>query len=54
MDGEVPDLAEQEYDECQSDLLFSVCGGCVQWMVDVISHPCRKAPIVATILEYVP
>lgn len=51
MDGEVADLTEQEDDERQSDLLLAVNGGRVQRVVDVVGHPCCKAPVVGAVLE---
>ena len=27
---------------------------CVERVVDVVGHPCSKAPVVATVLEYIP
>lgn len=51
VDGKVPDLTEQENDEGQSNLLLPVDGWCIQRVVDVIGHPCCKAPVVGTVLK---
>lgn len=33
-------------------LQWSALTGCsVEWMVDVICHPSRRAPVIATVLE---
>lgn len=51
MDGKVSNLTKQENNEGQSDLLFSVNWRRVQRVVDVISHPSSKSPVICAVLE---
>lgn len=51
VDREVPKLTNHKNGQCQLNLLNSIGRGCVERVVDVISHPRSKAPVVGAVFE---